>query len=940
MYRLVWIFIGLIFSASAWSERDEKWSKVINQATNSIVTIRVDAVRAFDTGGNKSSQATGFVVDAKRGIILTNRHVVQPGPVIAEALFSNREEIALKPIYRDPVHDFGFFQYDPNDLKFIDPKSLPIKPEEAVVGREIRVVGNDAGEQLSILAGTLARTDRQAPYYGRGRYNDFNTFYYQSASGVSGGSSGSPVIDINGNVIALNAGGSVKAASSFFLPLQRVKRALQLIQQGKKVTRGTLQTTFDYKPYDEVRRLGLRADVEAELRKNNHGIGLLVVRRSLPGSVSHKLLQSGDVLIKGGKSSEKLTWLKRFDELESLLDNNIDQPITLLIERNGVPLKVDVKVDDLHKLTPEKYLTFGQSILHNLSYQQARHLNRPVEGVYVAQPGYMLSAAGVPRGAIIQSINNQRTNNIVDVEKIISSLVDRQEVSLRYYTFSETHRIQVSVMRMDRRWFPLRKCYRDDLLGRWPCAVLSENKGKVVMDTANVKFIEYSDPRANRLSSSIVSVKFDIPYHVDGISETHYEGAGLIVDKEDGLILVDRNTVPTSLGDVSVTFAGALDIPAKVIFVHPLHNIAFIQYDPGLLGNADVSEIELRDKALNVGDDIWLVALKDAQQLLVEKTKISAVDSLIFPMPKVPMFRETNLDAISLHNPPASIGGVLSDEKGRVVAAWLSFSYGSGSEAKQFEWGVSAEIIKELVDQWHCCKQFKIRSLEVQLSALSISQARKLGLSDEWTEHFQNTQGKRQVLVISRRVAGSDAEIKLREGDLILAIDGELIRSYRDVEKAAQKKNVALTVSRSGEQLDFEVETRDVSSLNTNRILLWAGALIQAPHRELSLQRGIKSQGVYVSYVFHGSPANRSGLNAMLRIVEINGEKVESIDVFERQIEKYKNNSFLQIKVLDLLNRESLISVKQNKYYWPDRWIYRVSDEWRSSDSYIEATAQ
>lgn len=930
MYRLVCLVFGITTVMPVFADRERDWSKVINRVTDSIVTIRVDAARAFDTATNSSSQATGFVVDAKRGIVLTNRHVVQSGPVIAEALFSNREEIELKPIYRDPVHDFGFFQYDPKDLKFIKPKSLPIKPKEAVVGREIRVVGNDAGEQLSILAGTLARIDRQAPYYGRGRYNDFNTFYYQSASGVSGGSSGSPVIDIHGNVIALNAGGSVKAASSFFLPLQRVERALKLIQQKKIVTRGTLQTTFDYKPYDEVRRLGLRPELEAKLRKVNHGVGLLVVRRSLPDSQAKEFLQPGDIVIKGSKGNEKQRWLRRFDELESLLDRSVNQKIKLLVERSGKPVEVKIKVDDLHALTPDRYLTFGQAIVHNLSYQQARHLNRSVEGVYVAQPGYIFSAAGVPRGAVIFSIDSQPVKNIEEVEEILKSMSDRQQAAIHYITFKESQRTHVSIMRMDRRWFPLKKCFRDDKSGVWPCENLTENKSKEIVDTAKVKFIEYKDKRAERLSASIVSVQFDIPYHINGVEEAHYAGSGLIINKEDGLVLVDRNTVPTSLGDVRVVVAGALDIPAKVVFIHPLHNLAIVQYDPDHLGEVNVKEISLDDDKLETGDEVWLVALKNEQELLVEKTKVAAIDSLDFSMPKIPTFRESNLDVVSLHNPSPSRGGVLTNEDGDVLAMWSSFAYESGNELKQFEWGIPAEIIKELKDQWQCCKQFKIRSLEVELATLSISQARKLGLSNEWTEKFQNTDGKRQVLAISRRVAGSDAEVSLQEGDLVLAVDGELVRNYRDVEKRTQKETVKLSINRLGNELDVIVKTKKMNGSGAQSIVLWAGAIIQSPHRELALQRGIEAKGAYVSYVFHGSPANRSKLSALLRIVEINGEIVEDLHAFKVLTKKYKQDKFIQLKVLDLLNRESLISVKQNLYYWPGREINKKDNEWSS----------
>ena len=154
--RVVAAIAALTIYASAAAD-ETAWSATLDRIASGVVSIRIDSTRAFDTEWNSSSQATGFVVDAERGLILTNRHVVTPGPVIAEAVFRNNEEVRLTPVYRDPVHDFGFFRYDPADLRYIEPEELPLDPGYADIGKEIRVIGNDAGEQLSRPAGAGLR---------------------------------------------------------------------------------------------------------------------------------------------------------------------------------------------------------------------------------------------------------------------------------------------------------------------------------------------------------------------------------------------------------------------------------------------------------------------------------------------------------------------------------------------------------------------------------------------------------------------------------------------------------------------------------------------------------------------------------------------------------------------------------------------------------------
>lgn len=903
---------------------DSGWTRTLERIAQSVVAIQVDQTRAFDTDWNTSAQATGFVVDAERGLILTNRHVVTPGPVTAQATFLNREEVQLHPVYRDPVHDFGLFRYDPSKLRFIQPKSLPLYPEGAQIGREIRVIGNNAGEQLSILAGTLAKLDRQAPEYGLGKYNDFNTFYLQAASGTSGGSSGSPVIDIQGRVVALNAGGASGAASSFYLPLGRVKRALELIQQGKPVTRGTLQTTFVYLPYDELRRLGLQGETEASVRKAFPGnTGMLVVADVLPGSAAADVLQPGDVLIRvNGK------YTTQFEPLAAVLDDSVGKPVELELQRGGAVISASVKVDDLHAITPAEYIEFGDGVINAFSYQMARHFNLPVSGVYVANPGYALGASGVPRGAVVTEIDGKPIRTLDDFEAVLNGLGDGDRAAVRFSTIDDPNGSQLRSLRMDRRWFPGQRCKRNDATGSWDCRALAKGPESKAPPSGSTAFIGSEDARVNRVIPSLVSVVFDMPYAVAGVTERNYYGTGLVVDAERGLVVVDRNTVPVSLGDVRVIFAGTLEIPGRVVYIHPLHNLALVQFDPALIGDTPVKSAKLEPKPVTAGQELWVVGLASDSELKSRATRVADIDPLTLPLSRTMQFRESNLETIQLVNGPQDFDGVLLDKSGAVVGLWSSFLSESGRETVQQNRGVPIDVVSDMIARAKADQP--IYSLEVELVPQPLAAARRLGLTDDWVKKLESANGQtRQVLAVQRLVGGSGAAKVLQQGDLLLAIDGKVVSRFRDVEKAvADRPTVTATVWRNGAAQEIEVPTSGLTGIDLDRVVQWAGATLHAPHRAMRAQRAIGPDGVYVAYFAYGSPATRSGLFPGRRIVEVDGQPTPDLDAFLKAVTGRPDRSSVRLKTISWNNAPEVITMKLDKHYWPAYELRRIGDRW------------
>ena len=916
--------ISLLAAAAAFgagSAQAQSWNATLDRISSAVVSIRVDSTRAFDTERNQSSQATGFVVDAESGLILTNRHVVTPGPVKAQAIFLNQEEVDLQPVYRDPVHDFGFFRYNPRDLQFIQPAELPLVPEAAQIGRDIRVIGNDAGEQLSILAGTIARTDRQAPNYGRGNYNDFNTFYLQAASGTSGGSSGSPVIDIEGRVVALNAGAANQAASSFFLPLHRVQVALAAIRDGQSVSRGTLQTEFVHTSYAELRRLGLHRDTEARFREAHPDqTGLLVVEQVIPGSRAAGLLRPGDILVEANG-----VLVPEFVRVAELLDSSVGEEMEILIERGGEQVRHRIVVDDLHAITPREFIEYGDGILHDLSYQQARHYYRPIAGVYVANPGYVLGTAAIPRASLIVEFDRQPIRNLDDLEAALSRTPAGAQVSVRFVTIDDPQSEKQRVIINDREWFRSVRCVRDDSSGGWPCKDL-ELTAEVARPEPQMTTFELDGERyVQQITPALVLVNFSMPYTVSGVSDRYYYGTGMIVDAERGWVVVDRNTVPVAIGDVRITFAGSLEVPGQVEYIHPLHNLAVVSYDPALIGSTPVRAARLATAPVRPGNDVAVVGLAPDHRVMSQRAEVAALTPASFPLSRTVRFRESNLETISLVNGPSDFDGVIVDTQGRALALWSSFAYQTGRDMTQVNLGIPAAVVGDMLDNLR--DGVALRSLEVEWLQTPMAAARKLNLPEEWARRYEGD-GRRQLLAVSSVVAGAPAESLLRTGDILLSIDGRILNTFHEMERATQREAVGLTVLRDGLELEVEVPTVALDGQGIDRIVLWAGALLQTPHRELAAQRGINRGGVYVSFFNFGSPASRSQLFAGRRIVAVDGRPTADLDQFVAAVNGLEDGSSVRLNTVTWNNVPEVITLELDERYWPSYELTREGTAW------------
>ena len=227
------------------------------------------------------SLGSGVIID-KRGLVLTNFHVIKGADEISVRL-SDKKEYRGKVLGVDPKTDLALVRFDPGH----ELRVAALGDSDALkVGEWAIAIGNPFGLDQTVTVGVISATGRSD--VGVATYENF----IQTDASINPGNSGGPLINLKGQVIGINT--AIVAAGQgigFAIPVNMVKRVVdQLVEKGK-VVRGWLGVALQPLSKELVQTLGLPGSEGA------------LVASTIPGSPAAKAgLLQGDVILSYDKA--------------------------------------------------------------------------------------------------------------------------------------------------------------------------------------------------------------------------------------------------------------------------------------------------------------------------------------------------------------------------------------------------------------------------------------------------------------------------------------------------------------------------------------------------------------------------------------------------------------------------------------------------------------
>jgi Do/DeqQ family serine protease len=281
----------------------------------------------------RETQATGsgVIVDAARGYVLTNGHVVENATRIEVTTKDNRRFTA-KLIGRDADTDVAVLQIPTNNLP-----AVPMGDSDRLqVGDFVLAIGNPFGLGQTVTSGIVSALGRSG--LGIEGYEDF----IQTDASINPGNSGGPLVNLLGECIGINtailAPGGGNIGIGFAVPINMARRVMDQLTRYGEVKRGRIGVAIQ----------DLTPDL-AEAMKTAHTTGAVIARVE-PGSPAEKAgLHQGDLVVAvNGVPVRSGTQLRNVIGL-----TRIGSDVDLKIDRRGSERSVGVKVEAAGPSAPQ-----------------------------------------------------------------------------------------------------------------------------------------------------------------------------------------------------------------------------------------------------------------------------------------------------------------------------------------------------------------------------------------------------------------------------------------------------------------------------------------------------------------------------------------------------------------------------------------------------------
>lgn len=342
---------------------------------------------------------SGVIIDADKGYVVTNNHVVDNATKITVQLNDGRK-FEAKVIGKDPRSDIAVIQ-------LIDAKNLTaIKiadSEQLRVGDYTVAIGNPYGLGETATSGIVSALGRSG--LNIENYENF----IQTDAAINRGNSGGALVNLNGELIGLNTailapdGGNI--GIGFAIPSNMVKNlSKQMIEFGQ-VKRG------------ELGIMGTELNSElAKAMKVDAQRGAFI-SQVMPKSAAEKAgIKAGDVILSmNGKPISSFASFRA--DIGTL---PIGTKVTLGLLRDGKPVNVDVTIE---QSTQTAKVDSGNIYTGIEGAELSNGQAADQKGVKVdsVKPGSSAARIGLKKDDVILGVNQQKVANLGELRKILDS---------------------------------------------------------------------------------------------------------------------------------------------------------------------------------------------------------------------------------------------------------------------------------------------------------------------------------------------------------------------------------------------------------------------------------------------------------------------------------------------------------------------------------------